>query len=317
MKEAEVTLCGHGSGAPRITSAAKYNSYRYSKIVNKGGKTWRKGVICVLRPKGMTDTLRKAYHDKYKTILGRNHYSQDKRGYCYIPYDDGKYYSDCSSSQCLTLKAIGLPIPNYNTEGMYDSSAFTRLDIKIEKGHIVEPEKLKVGDQILYAGANPDRAKRDYVGHVEGVYDISWNGCTETVLKYQKFLNENYAQLLKSYCGGLLAEDDDYGKKTRNASVCVWKYMVVKYYGAPLTVGNNNFYSLSQKWAEDITNAEIKKHPTFGYILNGILAGRGYTTTLSGTFTESTRLALIAFQKDHSIPQTGRMDGSAWYALFN
>ena len=172
MKEADVTLCGHGSGTPRITSAAKYNSYRYSQIVNKDGKTWRKGIICVLRPKGMTDTLRKAYHDKYKTILGRNHYSQDKRGYCYIPYSDGKYYSDCSSSQCLTLKAIGLPIPNYNTEGMYDSSAFTRLDIKIEKGHIVEPEKLKVGDQILYAGANPDRAEREYVGHVEGVYAI-------------------------------------------------------------------------------------------------------------------------------------------------
>ena len=317
MKEADVTLCGHGSGTPRITSAAKYNSYRYSQIVNKDGKTWRKGIICVLRPKGMTDTLRKAYHDKYKTILGRNHYSQDKRGYCYIPYSDGKYYSDCSSSQCLTLKAIGLPMPNYNTEGMYDSSAFTRLDIKIEKGHIVEPEKLKVGDQILYAGANPDRAEREYVGHVEGVYDISWNSCTNAVLNYQKFLNENYAQLLKTYCGGLLVEDNDYGKKTRDASVCVWKYMAVKYYGAELTIGNSNFYTLSQKWAEDVTNAEIKKHPTFGYILNGVLAGRGCFTTITGSFTEDTRLAVIALQKEKNIPQTGRMNGATWYALFN
>lgn len=315
MKEADVTLCGHGSGYPRIIAANKYNSSRYSQTVTKGGKTWRKGIICVLRPKGMTDTLRKAYHDKYNSILGRNHYSQSKRGYCYIPYSDGKYYSDCSSSQCLTLKAIGLPMPDYNTEAMYDSSKFEHLNIKVEKGHIMEPDKLKVGDQILYAGSSADRTL--HIGHVEGVYDISWNGCTETVLKYQKFLNENYAQLLKSYCGGLLTEDNDYGKKTRNASVCVWKYMAVKYYGAPLTVGNSNFYSLSQKWAEDVTNAEIKKHPTFGYILNGVLAGRGYTTTLSGSITADTRQAVLAFQKDHSIPQTGRMDGTMWYALFN
>ena len=315
MKESDVTLCGHGSGHPRIIAANKYNSSRYSQTVTKGGKTWHKGIVCILRPKGMTDALRKAYHDKYKTIIGRNYYSQDKRGYCYKAYSDGKYYSDCSSSQCLTLKAIGLDMPDYNTEAMYDSSKFEHLNIKVEKGHIMEPDKLKVGDQILYAGSSADRTL--HIGHVEGVYDISWNGCTETVLKYQKFLNENYAQLLKSYCGGLLAEDNDYGKKTRNASVCVWKYMVVKYYGAPLTVGNSNFYSLSQKWAEDVTNAEIKKHPTFGYILNGVLAGRGYTTTLSGSFTADTRQAVLAFQKDHSIPQTGRMDGSAWYALFN
>ena len=315
MKESDITLCGHGSGHPRIIAANKYNSSRYSQTVTKGGKTWHKGIVCILRPKGMTDALRKAYHDKYKTIIGRNYYSQDKRGYCYKAYSDGKYYSDCSSSQCLTLKAIGLDMPDYNTEAMYDSSKFEHLNIKVEKGHIMEPDKLKVGDQILYAGSSADRTL--HIGHVEGVYDISWNGCTETVLKYQKFLNENYAQLLKSYCGGLLTEDNDYGKKTRNASVCVWKYMAVKYYGAPLTVGNSNFYSLSQKWAEDVTNAEIKKHPTFGYILNGVLAGRGYTTTLSGSFTSDTRQAVLAFQKDHSIPQTGRMDGAVWYALFN
>lgn len=315
MKEADVTLCGHGSGHPRIIAANKYNSSRYSQTVTKGGQTWHKGIVCILRPKGMTDQLRQAYHDKYKTILGRNYYSQDKRGYCYKVYSDGKYYSDCSSSQCLTLKAIGLDMPDYNTESMYESSKFDHLDIKITRGHIMEPDKLKVGDQILYAGSSADRTL--HIGHVEGVYDISWNGCTETVLKYQKFLNENYAQLLKSYCGGLLTEDNDYGKKTRNASVCVWKYMAVKYYGAPLTVGNTNFYSISQKWAEDVTNAEIKKHPTFGYILNGVLAGRGYTTTLSGSFTSDTRQAVLAFQKDHSIPQTGRMDGTMWYALFN
>ena len=315
MKESEITLCGHGSGTPRLIQMDKYLSSRYSQKVTKNGQTWRKGVVCVLRPIGMTDQLRKAYHDKYKTILGRNKYSQDKRGYCYKPYTDGHYYSDCSSSQCLTLKAIGMNMPDYNTEAMYESSKFAKVPANIVSGHITNPEVLKVGDQLLFAGADPSR--KLHIGHVEGVYAINESSGSDSVLKYQKFLNENYAQLLKTYCGGLLVEDNDYGKKTRDASVCVWKYMAVKYYGAELTIGNSNFFTLSQKWAEDVTNAEIKKHPTFGYILNGVLAGRGYFTTITGSFTEDTRLAVIALQKEKNIPQTGRMNGATWYALFN
>lgn len=317
MKESDVTLCGHGSGHPRIIAANKYNSSRYSQTVTKGGKTWHKGAICVLRPKGLTEDLRRAYHDKYKTILGRNYYSQDKRGYCYRAYSDGKYYSDCSSSQCLTLKAIGLDMPDYNTEGMYDSDRFERVDVRIERGHIMDPDRLRVGDQILYAGSDPDRAKREYVGHVEGVYAIGSSSGSDTVLKYQKFLNENYAQLLKSYCGGLLTEDDDYGKKTRNASVCVWKYMVNKYYGGSLDPSNDNFYESSTDAADAITNAEVKKHPTFGYILNGVLAGRGYPATFSGSITSETTKGIMSMQTALKMSVTGRLTAEFWFCLFN
>ena len=317
MKESDVILCGHGSGHPRIIAANKYNSSRYSQTVTKRGKTWHKGAICVLRPKGLTEALRAAYHDKYKTILGRNFYSQSKRGYCYRAYEDGKYYSDCSSSQCLTLKAIGLNMPDYNTEGMYDSDRFERVDVRIERGHIMDPDRLRVGDQILYAGSDPDRAEREYVGHVEGVYSISTSPDDGIVLKYQKFLNDNYGQLLRTYTGELLVLDGEYGYKTRAASVAVWKYMVNKYYEGHLTPGNPSFYGASEKAAEDILNAEVAKHPTFGYILNGVLAGKGYRSTYGGTITSGTTAGIINLQADKRLPQTGRLTAETWFYLFN
>ncbi len=315
MKESEVILCGHGSGNPRIIKASTYNGQRYAQTVTKGGKTWRKGIVAVMRPKALTDTLRKAYHDKYKTILGRNLYSQTKRGYCYSKYTDGKYYSDCSSSQMLTLAAIGLDMPNYNTEEIFKSSRFEKVLVTIENGHIKNPDVLKVGDQILYAGADPERTL--HIGHVEGVYSIGAEPGAEAVEKYQKFLNENYAQLLKTYASGLLTLDGDYGEKTRAASVAIFKYMCNKYYGANLTPGNHNFYDSSKRAAEDILNAEVAKHPTFGYILNGILSGRGYGDVYGGTFTAQTRNALLEFQRVKSLPQTGRLSGNVWYSLFN
>ena len=318
MNESDVILCGHGSGHPRTIKASTYNGQRYSQKVNKNGKTWRKGLIGVWRPKNLTDAQRTAYHNKYETILGRNYYSQNKRKYCYVKYSDGRYYSDCSSSQMLTLSAIGLDMPDYNTEGIYDSSRFERVPVNIVNGHITNPDVLKIADMLLYAGADPDRAKREYVGHVEGVYAFANDsGGAEIVEKYQKFLNANYAQLLKSYAGGLLVVDGEYGEKTRAASVVVWKYMCNKYYGTHLTPGNPYFYSASESAADLITNGEIAKHSTFGYILNGVLSGRGYPSIYSGSFTSETRKALLLFQAKHNLSQTGRMTGAAWAALFN
>ena len=314
MKESEIVLCGHGSGRPRLIKASTYNGQRYSQTVTKNGMTWRKGIVAVMRPKGLTDALRKAYHDKYTTIIGRNLYSQAKRKYCYTKCPDGNYYSDCSSSQMLTLAAIGLDMPAYNTEEIFKSSRFEKVLVTVESGHIKNPELLKVGDQLLYAGSDPDRTL--HIGHVEGVYSINSESST-TVSEYQQFLNLYYGPLLKQCFGELLEVDGDYGYKTRAASVCVWKYMVVKYYGFDLTPSKPNFFSASMIAADYVSNAEIKKHSTFGYILNGILAGKGYKTKATGDFTDATRQAVLDIQKANLINQTGRMNGRTWYYIFN
>lgn len=122
--------------------------------------------------------------DKYKTILGRNNYSQPKRAYCYKKYSNGKYYSDCSSSIALSYKECGFPFKyngssNPNTVGMYLTEDLVDVPVVIKNGIIQNPEILRVGDMLLYAGKDTSRKYAGYVGHVEMVYKI--NGKTITI----------------------------------------------------------------------------------------------------------------------------------------
>ena len=169
MTEKEIKLCGHGSGTPSIKqSMYVYLENRYNQIASNGK---RKGLVAVRRRQNMTDTLQKAFHDTYETILGRNVYDQSRRNYVYKKYTDGKYYSDCSSSGCATYDKIGLTTPMLNTAGIYTSSLFRNVpSVVIEKGHIVNPEVLQVGDALLFVGNDPSRPLQ--IGHVEYVYEI-------------------------------------------------------------------------------------------------------------------------------------------------
>ena len=40
------------------------------------------------------DEKRQAVARKYDELIGRNHYSQPLRDYCYRKHSDGNYYSD-------------------------------------------------------------------------------------------------------------------------------------------------------------------------------------------------------------------------------
>lgn len=169
VSEKTIKICGHGSGNPSTKVMYDYFEKRYNQYMSNGK---RKGIVAVKRLKPLTDTERKKFHNTYKTILGRNIYSQDLRDYCYTPYN-GKYYSDCSSSGMRTFFKINSSysfLKDYNTQEIYESSRFETVNVKISNGHITNPEILKVGDCLLFAG-NPSRPK--YIGHVEYVYEIS------------------------------------------------------------------------------------------------------------------------------------------------
>lgn len=116
---------------------------------------------------------------KYDVILGRNNYSQPKRDYCYKKYKDGKYYSDCSSSVSYAYKEAGYSFGILNTVGMYNSTKLKDVPVKIKDGIITNPEVLRVGDMLLFAGTDTSRSAAGYVGHVEMVYKIS--GSTVTI----------------------------------------------------------------------------------------------------------------------------------------
>lgn len=111
--------------------------------------------------------------DKYRTIIGRNHYSQSRRDYCYKKHADGNYYSDCSSSVCYTYKEAGEGFGIHNTTGIWDSAKLTDVNVTIEKGIIRNPEALRIGDMLLFAGSDSSRKPWGYVGHVEMVGEIS------------------------------------------------------------------------------------------------------------------------------------------------
>lgn len=116
---------------------------------------------------------RMAVAEKYKTILGRNKYSQPKRDYCFKKYKDGKYYSDCSSSISYCYKEAGLGFGILNTVGMYQSKKMADVPVVIKNGQIQNSEVLRVGDMLLFAGSDSGRSYAGYVGHVEMVYAIN------------------------------------------------------------------------------------------------------------------------------------------------
>ena len=105
-----VVLAGHGSGTPSTKGMNAYCTARQAK---------GRGLVEVLR-EDLTEEQRQQMHDLYKSILGRNIYSQSLRLYCYTKYN-GKYYSDCSSSICKTAEKVGVPdVGTLNTAGMHN-----------------------------------------------------------------------------------------------------------------------------------------------------------------------------------------------------
>lgn len=121
---------------------------------------------------------RNAVIKKYEEILGRNNYSQSLRDYCYKKHSNGKYYSDCSSSVSYAYKEAGFSFGILNTVGMYNSSKLVDVPVVIKNGVIQNPEVLRPGDMLLFAGKDSSRASAGYVGHVEMVAKI---GSTITI----------------------------------------------------------------------------------------------------------------------------------------
>ena len=118
---------------------------------------------------------RKLVRAKYSEIIGRNSYSQTKRAYCFKPYPGTKsYFSDCSSSVSLSYSEAGFSFGLLNTAGMYNCKKFTQVPVKIVKGQITNPEVLRIGDMLLYAGT--DNSRPGCVGHVEMYWGYDANG---------------------------------------------------------------------------------------------------------------------------------------------
>lgn len=174
VTDRDFTICGHGGGRPSTKNLNVYSTTRYNQKAENGK---RKGIAEVRRYLTMSLDNEKKFVVTYKTILGRNLYSQDWREFVYEPRKkDGKYYSDCSSSGMATYNEIGLPTGGLlNTAGIHNSGRFKTVDVTIKDGHIMDPWKLRPGDCILFRGNDPSRPLQ--IGHVEYVYKMPGIDC--------------------------------------------------------------------------------------------------------------------------------------------
>lgn len=137
------------------------------------------------------------------------------------------------------------------------------------------------------------------------------------VKRGQKWLNANYPAQLNEYCKGLLAEDGNYGSKTRAACVCVWKYIVNSKYGFSLTPSNSNFLD-SCKRAAKKAQIQLYSSGALVYIAEIILSAKGYYTgAMDGEFGSGMDAATKAFQKAKKLSADGVIGPDTWYALFN
>lgn len=252
--------------------------------------------------------------DKYKTLLGRNKYSQAKRTYVNTKYKDGCYYSDCSSSVAWALKQAGYPITYGgsslpNTVGFYNSKDVVEVPVKINsKGEITNPEVLCIADSLLFAGTDTSRSGSGYVGHVEMVGEITSSGKvyiyghgsgTPRRTEMQAYLRKRRAQSSPTKLGhrGLIKvvrriQDD--GNGSNNSS------------------GSTGYKLGDRELKKGMTGADVKE------LQNGLIS-LGYDCGpdgADGDYGSNTALAVKAFQTVRvELKATGEADAATIAAL--
>lgn len=204
-----VVLAGHGSGTPSTKGMNAYCIARQAK---------GRGLVEVLR-EDLTEEQRQQMHDLYKSILGRNIYSQSLRLYCYTKYN-GKYYSDCSSSICKTAEKVGVPdVGSLNTAGMHKNWKKV-TDVVIKNGIIQNPEVLKVGDALMFKGSDPSRPLG--IGHTEMVYEINGEtaaSATPAATSSKKDIIKAGQMHANNFTGAGLVVDGVRGTLTKKAGI--------------------------------------------------------------------------------------------------
>lgn len=156
-------------------------------------------------------------------------------------------------------------------------------------------------------------------GSDTGIVDsgaTSNTGKTERIRSYQKWLNLYYGELLERCLGEKLKEDGDYGPKTRNASLAVWKDVLNRKHGCSLMPGNPAFGEKCRSAAE---YAVIRKGDsgTFTAIAEGILAADDfYKGAIDAKFGSLLEQAVKNFQKENGLETDGIVGPKTWGKMF-
>lgn len=287
-----VVLAGHGSGTPSTKGMNAYCTARQAK---------GRGLVEVLR-EDLTEEQRQQMHDLYKSILGRNIYSQSLRLYCYTKYN-GKYYSDCSSSICKTAEKVGVPdVGTLNTAGMHNKWKKV-TDVVIKNGIIQNPEVLKVGDALMFKGSDPSRPLQ--IGHTEMVYEINGKtaaSATPAATSSKKDIIKAGQMHANNFTGAGLAIDGVRGTLTKKAGIMAVQTALNLDFKAGLAVDG--------EWGPKSDAALKKRSVRLGstrYLVTAVeilLMLKGYNPNgveCPGQFGSGCAAATGRYQTDHSL----------------
>ena len=287
-----VVLAGHGSGTPSTKGMNAYCTTRQAK---------GRGLVEVLR-EDLTEKQRQQMHDLYKTILGRNFYSQSLRLYCYTKYN-GKYYSDCSSSICKTAEKVGVPdVGSLNTAGMHKNWKKV-TDVVIKNGIIQNPEVLKVGDALMFKGSDPSRPLG--IGHTEMVYEINGQtaaSATPAATSSKKDIVKAGQMHANNFTGAGLVVDGIRGTLTKKAGIMAVQTALNLDFKAGLVVDG--------EWGPKSAAALKKRSVRLGstrYLVTAVeilLMLKGYNPNgveCPGQFGSGCAAATGRYQTDHSL----------------
>ena len=239
-----------------------------------------------------------------------------------------KTETDCGQLQLLGILRAGIQIEDFYTANMKEKIEKTgKFYVFTDDAHCKSSDRLIRGDLqvtrskghvicVLSDGKYAAEERAKYDGAAPAPTPTTTG--TEAVKALQRFLNQHYPTILREKCGGLLTIDGAYGKRSRLCALAVWKYMANKYYKASLTPGNGDFGTACKAVAGKMTDAEVTKHPTLGYLIQGALAGKGYySAKLDGVCGAKTQAAVKKLQKAKGLSQTGKMSADTWHSLFN
>lgn len=287
-----VVLAGHGSGTPSTKGMNAYCIARQAK---------GRGLVEVLR-EDLTEEQRQQMHDLYKSILGRNIYSQSLRLYCYTKYN-GKYYSDCSSSICKTAEKVGVPdVGSLNTAGMHKNWKKV-TDVVIKNGIIQNPEVLKVGDALMFKGSDSSRPLG--IGHTEMVYEINGKtaaSATPAATSSKKDIVKAGQMHANNFTGAGLVVDGICGTLTKKAGIMAVQTALNLDFKAGLAVDG--------EWGPKSDAALKKRSVRLGstrYLVTAVeilLMLKGYNPNgveCPGQFGSGCAAATGRYQTDHSL----------------
>ena len=240
--------------------------------------------------------------------------------------------ADCSAGVAANVKAAGYRL-NIDALKNVSQNCYTgnlRAALKNAGFKVLTASKYRTSDKYLLRG---DILLYEFHHTAVNLTNGSLSGATSVstpaigtsssasaegnVAKGQKWLNSNYGALLEDKLGAKLEVDNEYGPKSRQGALCVWKDVVNRKYGFSLDPSNPNFFDSCKKAAKKAV-MRVGKSGTLVYLIQFILAGKGlYTGAMDGIFGSATKAAVKAFQKQRGLKPDGIVGADTWYALFN